>query len=120
MQAVHAVRVGRSANAMLRRKKGACDRVLLQLARELTSALAKELKREQRAFCDVSRQSQRTIRAWGDRVWEAIWAELHAALRERLGCEAGPTAAVLDGQTLKSAEKGAVKTTRWVMTPASG
>ena len=51
-------------------------------------------------------------------VWEAIWAELHAALRERLGREPSPTAAVLDSQTLKSAEKGAVKTTRWVMTPA--
>jgi transposase len=44
--------------------------------------------------------------------WEAIWAELHAALRERLGREASPTAAVLDSQTLKSAEKGAVGTTR--------
>src|SRR5580698_7186076 len=41
-----------------------------------------------------------------DGVWEAIWAELHAALRERLGREASPTAAVLDSQTLKSAEKG--------------
>jgi putative transposase len=51
-------------------------------------------------------------------VWEAIWAELHAALRERLGREASPTAAVLDSQTLKSAEKGAVKTTLWVTTPA--
>jgi transposase len=55
-----------------------------------------------------------------DGVWEAIWAELHAALRERLGREASPTAAILDSQTLKSAEKGAAKTTRWVMTPASG
>ena len=51
-------------------------------------------------------------------VWEAIWAELHVALRERLGREASPTAAVLDSQTLKSAEKGAVKTTRWVTMPA--
>jgi transposase len=38
-------------------------------------------------------------------VWEAIWSELHVALRERLGREASPTAAVLDSQTLKSAEK---------------
>ena len=53
-----------------------------------------------------------------DGVWEAIWAELHVALRERLGREASPTAAVLDSQTLKSAEKGAVKTTRWVTMPA--
>jgi transposase len=51
-------------------------------------------------------------------VWEAIWAELHMALRERLGREASPTAAVLDSQSLKSAEKGAVKTTKWVTTPA--
>ena len=53
-----------------------------------------------------------------DGVWEAIWAELHMALRERMGREASPSAAVLDSQSVKSAEKGAVKTTRWVMTPA--
>ena len=46
-----------------------------------------------------------------DGVWEAIWAELHMALRDRLGHEASPTAAVLDSQSLKSAEKGAAKTT---------
>ena len=43
------------------------------------------------------------------------------ALRERLGREASPTAAVIDSQSLKSAEKGdaaGVKTTQWVMTPA--
>jgi transposase len=51
-------------------------------------------------------------------VWEAIWAELYAALRERLGRQASPTAAVLDSQTLKSAEKGAVMTMRWGMMPA--
>lgn len=51
-------------------------------------------------------------------VWEAIWAELHVALRERMGREASPTAAVIDSQSLKSAEKGAVKTTQWVTTPA--
>ena len=27
-------------------------------------------------------------------VWEAIWAELHMALRERMGREASPSAAV--------------------------
>jgi transposase len=52
-----------------------------------------------------------------DGVWDAIWAELHMALRERLGREASPTAAVIDSQSLKSAEKGAVKTTSWGMTP---
>ena len=51
-------------------------------------------------------------------TWEAIWAELHMALRERMGREASPSAAVLDSQSVKSAEKGAVKTTRWVTTPA--
>ena len=53
-----------------------------------------------------------------DGVWEAIWAELHMALRERMGREASPSAAVLDSQSVKSAEKGAVKTTKWVTTPA--
>jgi transposase len=53
-------------------------------------------------------------------TWEAIWAELHVALRERLGREASPSGAILDSQTIKSAEKGARKTTRWVTTPASG
>jgi transposase len=52
-----------------------------------------------------------------DGTWEAIWGELHMALRERLGRAASPSAAVLDSQSVKSAEKGAVKTTRWVTTP---
>ena len=43
-----------------------------------------------------------------DGVWEAIWEELHMTLREQLGREASPTAAVIDSQSLKSAEKGAV------------
>ena len=43
-----------------------------------------------------------------DGVWEAIWEELRTALREQLGREASPTAAVIDSQTLKAAEKGAV------------
>ena len=53
--------------------------------------------------------------------WEAIWAELLFALREQAGREASPTAAIIDSQSLKSAEKGAVKagvkTTQWVTTP---
>lgn len=53
-------------------------------------------------------------------TWEAIWAELYVALRERLGREASPSAAILDSQTVKSAEKGARATTRWASTPASG
>jgi putative transposase len=39
-------------------------------------------------------------------VWEAIWAELHMAVFERMGLEASPSAAVLDSQSVKSAEKG--------------
>jgi putative transposase len=54
-----------------------------------------------------------------DGVWEAIWAELHMALREQLGREASPSAAVLDSQSVKSAEKGVVRIPRWVTTPAS-
>lgn len=50
-------------------------------------------------------------------VRETIRAALHTALRERLGREASPTAGVIDSQSLKSAEKGGVKTTKWVMTP---
>ncbi len=54
-----------------------------------------------------------------DGVWEQIWGELHIALREHLGREASPTAAVIDSQSLKSAEKGA-KTTQWDTTPERG
>ena len=54
-----------------------------------------------------------------DGVCEAMWAELHMALRQRLGLEASPTAAILDSQTVKSAEKGGRKITRWATTPAS-
>ena len=43
-----------------------------------------------------------------DGVWDAIWDSLHMDLREDLGREASPTAAVIDSQTVKSAEKGAV------------
>ena len=45
-----------------------------------------------------------------DGVWEAIWESLHMDLRESLGRQASPTAAVIDSQSLKSAEKGAVTT----------
>jgi transposase len=45
-----------------------------------------------------------------DGIWEAIWAELHMALRERMGREASPWAGILDSQSIKSAKKGAVTT----------
>ena len=63
-------------------------------------------------FYNIFRKFQR------DGVWEAIWAELHMALRERMDRES-PSAAVLDSQSVKSAEKGAVLTTKWVTTLAS-
>ena len=50
-------------------------------------------------------------------TWNAIWAELHMVLREREGREASPSAAIIDSQSLKAAEQGAVKTTQWVTTP---
>ena len=46
-----------------------------------------------------------------DGVWEATWADLHADLREAMGREASPTAAALDSQSLKSAEKAAAMIT---------
>lgn len=52
-----------------------------------------------------------------DGSWDAIWANLRVALRERLGREASPTAGILDSQSLKSAEKGALAMVRWGMTP---
>jgi transposase len=55
---------------------------------------------------NIFRQFQR------DGTWETIWATLHMALRERLGREASPSAAVIDSQSVKSAEKGAVQTAR--------
>ena len=45
-----------------------------------------------------------------DGVWDAIWQRLHMDLREDMEREASPTAAVIDSQSLKSAEKGAVMT----------
>ena len=53
-----------------------------------------------------------------DGVWEAIWPELHMVLRERMGREASPSAAVLDSPSIKSAEKGAATTAKWGTTPA--
>ena len=45
-----------------------------------------------------------------DGVWDAIWDKLHMALREDMEREASPMAAIIDSQSLKSAEKGAVMT----------
>jgi len=43
-------------------------------------------------------------------VWEAIWERLHMDLREDMGREASASATIIDSQSLKSAEKGAVTT----------
>ena len=45
-----------------------------------------------------------------DGVWDAIWETLRMELREGMEREASPTAAVIDSQSLRSAEKGAVMT----------
>jgi transposase len=44
-----------------------------------------------------------------DGTWEGIWAELRMALREQMGRESSSSAAVLDSQSVKSAEKGGGK-----------
>ena len=44
-----------------------------------------------------------------DGTWHAIWDQLHPMLREREGREGSPSAGIIDSQTIKSAEKGAVK-----------
>lgn len=43
-------------------------------------------------------------------VWEAIWERLHMDLREDMRREASASAAIIDSQSLKAAEKGAVMT----------
>ena len=45
-----------------------------------------------------------------DGVWQAIWEHLHMALREHRGRLASPTAAIIDSQSVKAAEKGVVMT----------
>ena len=43
-------------------------------------------------------------------TWDAIWERLHMDLREVMGREASASAAIIDSQSLKSVEKGAVMT----------
>ena len=67
---------------------------------------------------NIFRQFQR------EAAWERIREELHMMLREALDREASPTAAIIDSQSLKAAEKGepraGMKRTQWVTTPARG
>src|ERR1700733_15883836 len=64
---------------------------------------------------NIFRQFQR------DDAWERIWEELQMALREALGRETSPTAAIIASQSLKAAEKGETrdggKRMQGVMTP---
>ena len=54
--------------------------------------------------------------------WDGTLARLHHALyeqcREQAGCAASPTAAIIDSQSVKSAEKGAPRSTRTALTRA--
>ena len=54
--------------------------------------------------------------------YDGTLRRLHHALyvqcREKAGREASPTAAIIDSQSVKSAEKGALRSTRRPMTPA--
>ena len=42
-------------------------------------------------------------------VWCRIWEELLVALRKQVGRDASPTAAIIDRQSLKPAERGAAR-----------
>ena len=54
--------------------------------------------------------------------WDGTLERIHHALyvkcREQAGREASPTAAIIDSQSVKSAEKGGIRLTRTVMTLA--
>ena len=60
---------------------------------------------------NIFRQWQR------DGDWDRIHHALMVKLREQMGREASPTAGIIDSQSVKSAEKGGSRSTRWVMTP---
>ena len=55
-------------------------------------------------------------------TWDGTLERIHHALyvkcREHAGREASPTAAIIDSQSVKSAEKGGIRLTRTVMTLA--
>ena len=53
-----------------------------------------------------------------DRTLESIHHTLYVKCREQMGREASPTAAVIDSQSVKSAEKGGPASTRTAMMPA--
>ena len=53
-----------------------------------------------------------------DGTLERIHEALYVAVREAAGREASPTAAIIDSQTAKAAQKGAPRSTRGAMTQA--
>jgi transposase len=53
-----------------------------------------------------------------DGVFDRLHLALYQQARELAGKEASPTAAIVDSQSVKSAEKGALGSTRTAMTPA--
>jgi transposase len=58
------------------------------------------------------------LQLWaGDGTLERIHHELYVRTREHEGREASPTAAVIDSQSVRSAEKGGLSRTRSVTTP---
>ena len=59
------------------------------------------------------------FRLW---TWDGTLDRIHHALymrcREQAGREASPTVAIIDSQSVKSAEKGGFQLIFWAMTPA--
>jgi transposase len=59
------------------------------------------------------------LRRWdADRTLDRIHHALYVLCRERAGREASPTAAIIDSQSVKGAEKGGAASTRRATTPA--
>lgn len=50
-----------------------------------------------------------------NRTLDRIHQALYVSCREQVGCEASPTASVIDSQSVKSAEKGGARSTRMAM-----
>src|SRR6266704_661103 len=61
---------------------------------------------------NIFRQWQR------DGDWDRIHDALRQQLRGQMEREASPSAGIIDSQSVKSAEKGGARSTRWVMTRA--
>jgi transposase len=59
------------------------------------------------------------LRRWDDdRTLDRIHHALYVLCREQAGCAASPTAAIIDSQSVKSAEKGGAASTRRALTRA--